>query len=109
MQLSGRRATLANWRALAQKPCAPVAIYQPCEITLELSESEARLLNEWPAIQAALARPPGRAQSLLGLARASSAIGAQADAVKAATAFLAAWHLADRERPELQEMRALVR
>ena len=56
-----------------------------------------------------LARTPGRAQSLLGLARAASVAGPHAVAVKAAKDFLAAWHLADKDRPELAEMRALAR
>jgi tetratricopeptide (TPR) repeat protein len=57
----------------------------------------------------ALARTPGRAQSLLGLARAASVAGPKAESVKAARDFLAAWHLADKDRPELAEMRALAR
>jgi tetratricopeptide (TPR) repeat protein len=59
--------------------------------------------------KAALARTPGRAASLLGLARAASVTGARAEAVQAAKAFLGAWHLADKDRPELAEMRVLVR
>jgi len=59
--------------------------------------------------KAALARTPGRAASLLGLARAASVAGPRTEAVKAAKDFLAAWHLADKDRPELAEMRALSR
>jgi predicted Zn-dependent protease len=59
--------------------------------------------------RAALARTPGRAASLLGLARAASVAGSRTEAVKAAKDFLAAWHLADKDRPELAEMRALSR
>jgi hypothetical protein len=59
--------------------------------------------------KASLARTPRRAVSLLGLARAAHAAGLRADAVKAAKDFLAAWHLADKERPELAEARALAR
>ena len=59
--------------------------------------------------KAALARTPGRAASLLGLARAASVAGPRTEAVKAAKDFLAAWHLADANRPELAEMRALSR
>jgi tetratricopeptide (TPR) repeat protein len=59
--------------------------------------------------KAALARTPRRAQSLLGLARAESAAGHRAEAAKAAKDFLAAWHLADKDRPELAEARSLAR
>jgi tetratricopeptide (TPR) repeat protein len=61
------------------------------------------------AYQAALTRTPGRAASLLGLARAAQKAGRRAEAVKAAKAFLAAWHLADATRPELTEARQLAR
>jgi len=58
---------------------------------------------------AALARTPGRAASLAGLARAQQKAGRAAAAAKTAKEFLAAWHLADAGRPELAEMRALAR
>jgi hypothetical protein len=56
-----------------------------------------------------LVRTPRRAASLLGLARAANAAGLHAESVKAAKDFLAAWHLADEDRPELAEARALAR
>jgi len=59
--------------------------------------------------QAALARTPRRAASLLGLARAAKKAGHREVAVKAAKDFLAAWHLADAGRPEIAEARALAR
>ena len=59
--------------------------------------------------QAALARTPRRAASLLGLARAAKKAGQRDVAVKAAKDFLAAWHLADAGRPEIAEARALAR
>jgi predicted Zn-dependent protease len=59
------------------------------------------------AYQAALVRTPGRSASLLGLARAAQKAGRRAEAVKAAKAFLAVWHLADATRPELAEARRL--
>ena len=100
----------AQLEARGQKPVArPYPIKPAGELYGEILLGTGDAAGAVTQFQAALARTPGRAQSLLGLARASSAIGAQADAVKAAKAFLAAWHLADRERPELQEMRALVR
>src|SRR5205823_4275488 len=62
-----------------------------------------------PQFRSALARTPRRARSLLGLARAAQKAGQHAAAVDAAKAFLAAWHLADPDRPELAEARALAR
>jgi hypothetical protein len=59
--------------------------------------------------QAALARTPRRAASLLGLARAASKAGQKAVGTRAANDFLAAWHLADASRPEIAEARALAR
>jgi hypothetical protein len=59
--------------------------------------------------QAALSRTPRRAAALIGLARAAHAAKADAVAVKAAREFLAVWHLADADRPELKEARALLK
>ncbi len=110
---AGSLASLAKAAQLEAKMPKPIARPYPIkpaaelygEILLGTGDTTGALVQ----FKAALARTPGRAQSLLGLARASSAIGAKADAVKAAKAFLAAWHLADKDRPELAEMRALVR
>jgi tetratricopeptide (TPR) repeat protein len=59
--------------------------------------------------QRVLARTPNRALALLGLARAARAAGDLPEARRAARAFLAIWHAADAERPELGEARALAR
>jgi len=58
---------------------------------------------------AALARAPRRAASLLGLARAASASGQTKLAADTAREFLSVWKNADKDRPELAEARALVR
>ena len=100
----------AQLEARGPKPVArPYPIKPAGELYGEILLGTGDAAGAVTQFKAALVRTPGRAQSLLGLARAASATGAKADAVKAAKAFLAAWHLADRERPELQEMRALVR
>jgi tetratricopeptide (TPR) repeat protein len=57
----------------------------------------------------ALARTPRRAASLLGLARAANKAGQHDEAGKAAQEFLAVWHRADADRPEIAEMKALAR
>ena len=56
---------------------------------------------------AALARTPRRAASLLGLARAASAAGQPKLAASTAREFLSVWKLADKDRPELAEARQL--
>jgi hypothetical protein len=115
----GRNARAAALTALARgaqleaarpKPVArPYPIKPAGELYAEILLGTGNAAAAVTQFKAALARTPGRAQSLLGLARASSAIGAKADAVKAAKAFLAAWHLADKDRPELAEMKTLAR
>jgi tetratricopeptide (TPR) repeat protein len=54
-----------------------------------------------------LARLPRRPVALLGLARAAGAAGDVALARRSADEFLQIWHLADADRPELAEARAL--
>jgi predicted Zn-dependent protease len=106
-------AALARAAQLESKRPRPVARPYPIkpagelygEILLGTGDAAAAVTQ----FKASLARTPGRAGSLLGLARAASVAGPRADAVKAAKDFLAAWHLADADRPEVREMRALVR
>jgi tetratricopeptide (TPR) repeat protein len=110
---AGSLATLARAAELEAARPRPVARPYPlkpagelyAEILLGTGNAAAAITQ----FKAALARTPGRAASLLGLARAASVTGARAEAVKAAKAFLGAWHLADKDRPELAEMRALAR
>ncbi|MGE3508620.1 MAG: hypothetical protein AB7N65_07025 [Vicinamibacterales bacterium] len=59
------------------------------------------------AYERVLARIPNRPASLLGLARAARAAGRHGEAARSAQAFLATWHAADPERPELAEARRL--
>jgi len=54
-----------------------------------------------------LQRLPRRPVSLLGLARAAAAAGDTAEARRASTEFLAIWHAADADRPEIAEARRL--
>jgi predicted Zn-dependent protease len=110
---TGALASLARAVALEAKRPRPVARPYPikpagelyAEILLGTGDAKAAAVQ----FKTALARTPGRAQSLLGLARATSVLGPHAEAVKAAKDFLAAWHLADKDRPELAEMRAMTR
>ena len=54
-----------------------------------------------------LQRTPQRPAALLGLARATRAMGDVAQATRTANRFLRIWHGADAERPELREAREL--
>ena len=75
------------------------------EILLGTGDAAAAVVQ----FKASLARTPRRAQSLLGLARAASAAGQPTLAAETARDFLKAWRLADKDRPELAEARALAR
>jgi tetratricopeptide (TPR) repeat protein len=110
---AGALAVLARGAQLEARRPRPVARPYPikpagelyAEILLGTGDTAAAVTQ----FKASLARTPGRAASLLGLARAASVAGPRADASKAAKDFLAAWHLADADRPEMNEMRALAR
>ena len=110
---AGGLAALARAAAFEAKRPKPIARPYPVKPAAELyGEALLRAGDAAAAItqfQASLARTPRRAASLLGLARAAKAAGKPAAAAKAAKEFLAAWHLADRDRAELKEARALAR
>ena len=109
----GSLAALARAAQLEAKRPKPVARPYPIkpagelygEILLGTGDAAAASTQ----FKAALARTPGRPASLLGLARAASVTGDRTLAVSSAREFLKAWHLADKDRPELAEMRALIR
>jgi tetratricopeptide (TPR) repeat protein len=110
---AGAGAALAHAAAAEAKRPRPIARPYPIKPAGELF---GEMLLAWgdaagavKQFQAALARTPRRAASLLGLARAANKAGQRAVAVKAAKDFLAAWRLADPSRPELAEARALSR
>jgi len=110
---TGARAALAHAAAAEAKRPNPIARPYPIkpagELFGEILLASGDAAGAVKQFQAALARTPRRAASLLGLARAASKAGQPAVAVKAAKDFLAAWHLADASRPELAEARALAR
>jgi tetratricopeptide (TPR) repeat protein len=62
-----------------------------------------------PEFQKALVRTPRRAASLFGLARAAQKAGRRDEAARTAKKFIAIWHLADADRPELAGARAIAR
>jgi tetratricopeptide (TPR) repeat protein len=110
---SGAFAALAHATAAETKRPKPIARPYPIkpagELYGEMLLASGDAAGAMKQFQAALARTPRRAASLLGLARAAQKAGQRAGAMKAAKDFVAAWHLADADRPELAEMRALAR
>jgi hypothetical protein len=110
---AGSLAALARATQLEASRPRPVARPYPikpagelyAEILLGTGDAAAALTQ----FRTSLARTPGRAASLLGLARAASVTGPRSLAVTSARDFLKAWRLADSGRPELAEMRALLR
>jgi hypothetical protein len=103
-------ARAARLEAMRPRPVArPYPIKPAGELYAEILLGTGDAAAAVTQFKASLARTPGRAASLLGLARAASVAGPPAEAVKAAKAFLADWHLADSDRPEIKEARALAR
>jgi tetratricopeptide (TPR) repeat protein len=105
-------AALARAAALEAARPRPVARPYPIKPAAELYAEGLLAAGDSAAavrqFRAALARTPNRAASLLGLARAAHAAAMPQEAVRAARAFVAMWHLADADRPELKEARAIV-
>jgi tetratricopeptide (TPR) repeat protein len=110
---AGAFAALAHASAAEAKRPKPIARPYPIkpagELYGEILLASGDAAGAVKQFQIALARTPRRAAALLGLARAAQKAGQPAVAVKAATDFLAAWHLADAGRPELAEARTLAR
>ena len=113
----GERAAgqLALARAVQLEAARPRPIGRPYPIksAAELYGESLLAIGDAPAavrqFRDALARTPNRAASLIGLARAAHAGGMVEEAVRGARQFLAIWHGADANRPELQEAREIVR
>jgi hypothetical protein len=83
----------------------PPAIPKPLrELRAELLLDAGRAADARREFQRALAATPGRARSLLGLAKAAAASGDTAIARDAARRLRAIWHGADKELPELAEL-----
>ena len=83
----------------------PVDIYPPREAAGELLLAAGRAQAARRELERALARTPGRPAVLLGLARASRALGATDDARRYYTSLAAIWHDADADVPGLAEAR----
>ena len=110
---AGALASLARAAQLEARRPKPIARPYPVKPAGELY-AEILLGTNDPAgaivqFNAALARTPRRAASLLGLARAASAAGQAKLAASTAREFLNVWKLADKDRPELAEARQLAR
>jgi tetratricopeptide (TPR) repeat protein len=108
----GGLAALARAAGLEAKRPKPIARPYPIKPAGELYAEALLGADAIAAVtefQKALARTPRRAGGLLGLARAAQKAGRRAEAARAATEFLAVWHLADASRPELAEVRRILK
>jgi tetratricopeptide (TPR) repeat protein len=109
----GGLSALAEAATLEARRPPPIARPYPIKPAAELyAEALLRAGDTAGAVarfQAALSRTPRRAAALIGLARAAHAAKNDALAVTAAREFLAVWHSADADRPELKEARALLK
>ena len=108
----GALASLAAPRSSARRPDPSRAAYpvKPAgELYAGSCSAPATRKRSDAQFNAALARTPRRAASLLGLARAASAAGQAKLAADTAREFLNVWKLADKDRPELAEARQLAR
>jgi hypothetical protein len=84
----------------------PIAIKPPRESAGELLLAMKRPAEAKGEFQMALTRTPGRVAPLLGLARSEAALGNHTESRKRYAQVLAIWHMADRDLPELAEVRA---
>jgi tetratricopeptide (TPR) repeat protein len=109
----GGLAALARAAGLEAKRPRPIARPYPIKPAGELYAEALLAAGDAMAavteFQKALARTRRRAAALLGLARAAQKGGHRADAAKAAKEFLGVWNLADANRAELAEARAIAR
>jgi tetratricopeptide (TPR) repeat protein len=100
----------ARLEAQMPRPIArPYPVKPATEMYAEALLASGRAADAVKQFQASLARTPRRAASLIGLARAAEAAGQHQLAVKTAREFVAMWHLADADRQELKDARAIVK
>ena len=103
-------ARAAGMEAARPKPIArPYPIKPAAELYGEALLASGDASGAVAQFRGSLGRTPRRAASLLGLARAAAKAGMREEAVNAAKDFLAAWHLADQNLPELAEAGRLAR
>lgn len=97
-------AQASDLEAKTAKPSGPPRLIKPShELYGEVLLQAGRPQEAVQQFEIALSRQPGRAHSLLGLARAKAQSGDVEGAKGAAAAFLEKWKTADADRPELAE------
>ena len=109
---SGGLAALARATAAESRRPRPIARPYPIkpagelygELLLAAGDASGAVLQ----FQAALARTPRRAASLLGLAHAAAAASDQITAARVAREFVGMWDKADPDRPEMADARMLL-
>ena len=83
----------------------PVMVKPAHELAGELLLAQQKPAEAREEFERSLARAPGRALSILGLARAAAKSGDQTTATEAYRQLAAVWHAADMDLPELSELR----
>lgn len=102
-------AQASDLEAKTAKPSGPPRLIKPShELYGEVLLQAGRPQDAVKQFEVALSRQPGRAHSLLGLARAKAQSGDVEGAKVAAAAFLEKWKSADADRPELAEAKGYV-
>ncbi len=115
MAAGERAAALAALKDAARREAArprpgarPYPIKPAAELYAEALLESGNAAAAVTAFEGSLRRTPRRAASLIGLARAATAAGLHAQAVRAAREFLSMWRFADADRIELKDARAIV-
>jgi hypothetical protein len=83
----------------------PVTVKPPREAAGELLLEMKRPAEAKNEFVAALARTPGRVAPLLGMARSERALGNGPESRRRYAQVLAIWHMADKDLPDLEEVR----
>jgi tetratricopeptide (TPR) repeat protein len=114
--LGDTTAALALARAAADSeevtdkhPVTPAELLPARELQADMLLATGRYVEAGEAYRATLAREPGRARSLFGLARAAELAGERAAARAAYSDFLRLMSRSDGDRPELTTARAFAR
>ena len=114
--LGDTTAALALARAAAdteevtdKHPVTPAELLPARELQADMLLAAGRYVEAGEAYRATLAREPGRARSLFGLARAAELAGERAAARAAYSDFLRLMSRCDGDRPELATARAVAR
>ena len=103
------RAAADSEEVTDKHPVTPAELLPARELQADMLLATGRYVEAGEAYRATLAREPGRARSLFGLARAAELVGERAAARAAYSDFLRLMSRSDGDRPELTTARAFAR